>query len=132
MIPNKIKIARREDWHTHYVGQFGDGNIFIGFPFFGGIQQTRPMAVLHLLDSNGNHTGSQIWETEKMMQAEQALSQAIDNLPGARFGDVMIRCFIVELNGMIFGFEPDEIRNRVNYIPYGLSFIPPWDGTYDT
>ncbi len=131
-IPDKIKIGRREDWHTHYVGTYDNGKFFLGFPFFGGLSQTRPLAVLHLLDADGNHERSQIWETEKMFMAEKELKTAVQSLKDFRYGDIMARCFTVVLNGLTFGLVADEDLKRVTYVPYDLAFFAPWDGTYDT
>lgn len=132
MIPEKIKISRREDWHTHFVGHYDNGKIFLGFPFFGGLSQTRPLAVLHLLNEDGLHISSEIWETEKMYMAEQELKLAVQSLNGYKYENVMVRCFTVELNGLTFGLVADQELERVSYMPYDLAFFAPWDGTYDT
>lgn len=132
MLPDKILVKREEDYHTHYVGKYSDNRIFIGFPFFGGLSQTRPLAVLHLLDSEGNLTHSEIWETEKMYEAEAELNRAIQDLPKAKFCNVKIKPFSIKLNGLTFGFIPREDGACIEYQPYGLSFFPPWNGLYET
>lgn len=132
MLPEKILIKREEDYHTHFIGKYGNGLTFIGFPFFGGLSQTRPLAVLHLLDAEGSLVTSEIWEKEKMNEAEAELNKAIQNLPNSKFCDVKTRMFKVELNGLTFGFRPREDGECIEYQPYGLAFFPPWNGLYDT
>lgn len=132
MLPNKFLVRREEDCHTHYVGKYGDNLTFIGFPFFGAPYQGRPLAVLHLLDSEGNLISSEIWETEKMFEAEAELEKAIKKLPNSKFCDVEAAMFSVELNGLTFGFIPREDNACIEYQPYGLVFFPPWNGLYET
>jgi len=132
MLPEKILVKREEDYHTNYIGKYGDNLTFIGFPFFGGSSQTRPLAVLHLLDSECSLITSEIWEREKMYEAEAELKNAISNLPNVRYCDIETKTFSVELNGLTFGFIPREDGACIEYQPYGLAFFPPWDGNYDT
>ena len=132
MLPEKFLVRREEDYHTNYAGKYGDDKMFIGFPLFGGLSQTRPLAVLHLLDSEGALVSSEIWEKEKMYEAEAELKKAIQNLPNAKHCDIETQLFSVELNGLTFGFIPRENSTSIEYQPYGLVFFPPWDGTYDT
>ena len=132
MLPSKILVKREEESHTHYIGKYDDNLIFIGFPFFGGLSQTRPLAVLHLLDSDGKLVSSKIWEREKMYEAEGDLKKAIQNLPNAKFCDIETHTFDVELNGLTFGFIPRRDGGCIEYKPYGLAFFPPWDGYCET
>jgi hypothetical protein len=132
MLPETFLVKREEDYHTNYVGKYDNDLIFIGFPFFGGSSQTRPLAVLHLLDADGSLVTSEIWETEKMYEAEGELRKAIQNLPNSKYCDVKTKTFSVELNGLTFGFTPREDKACIEYQPYGLMFSPPWDGTYET
>jgi len=132
MLPETFLVKREEDYHTNYVGKYDEDLIFIGFPFFGGSSQTRPLAVLHLLDADGSLITSEIWETEKMYEAEGELRKAIKNLPDSKYCDVKTKLFSVELNGLTFGFIPREDGACIEYQPYGLGFFPPWDGTYET
>ncbi len=132
MLPKKILVRREEGYHTNYIGKYADGQIFIGFPFFGGSSQTRPLAVLHLLDSEGKLATSEIWETENIHEAEAELKKAIEGLPNAQYGDIETTTFEVALNGLTFGFIPREDGACIEYLPYGLAFFPPWDGHYET
>ena len=132
MIPKLIKIKREEDYHTHYVGTYADGKIFVGFPFFAERNQQRPLAVIHLMDVNGTHVESTLWEAEKMFQAEAELRNYVDALPNRKFEDVAVKQFSIKKNGLIFGLIASDETERVSYEPYGLAFFPPWDGTYET
>ena len=132
MLPRKILVRREEDYHTHYVGKYGNDLTFIGFNFFGGSSQTSPLAVLHLLDSSGSLTSSEIWEKEKIGDAELELKKAIKHLDNARYCDVETTTFNVVLNGLTFGFIAREDSACIEYQPYGLAFFPPWEGYYDT
>ena len=132
MLPKKILVKREEDYHTHYVGKHGNDLTFIGFYFFGGSSQTRPLAVLHLLDRNGSLVSSEIWEREKIGDAELELKKAIEHLTNIKYCDVETTTFSVMLNGLTFGFIPREDGECIEYQPYGLAFFSPWDGYYDT
>jgi hypothetical protein len=132
VLPSKILIKREEESHTHYIGKYGDNLKFIGFPFYGGLSQTRPLAVLHLLDSEGKLTDSKVWEREKMSEAEADLNASIDELSNAIFCDVETHTFSVELNDLTFGFIPRDDGACIEYKPYGLAFFPPWDGYCET
>lgn len=131
-IPEKIKIKREEDYHTHYVGSYAGDRLFVGFPFFAEINQNRPLAVLHLFDLNGRHIETRLWEADKMSDAEASLIAFLNGVPGLRFHDVSVSLFSVRKNGLNFGLMPCQETNAINYEPYGLSFSEPWDGTYDT
>lgn len=132
MIPHCIPIRREENYHTHYIGKYGTGLQYMGFPFYAEGNQKRPIAVLHLLDEDGAHISSQIWESESIDKAEKAMAEAITKLPNSRPSNISAQIFSVELNGTIFGLIPRVDRPGVEYLPYGLGFFPPWDGTYDT
>lgn len=132
MLPKKILVKREVNYHTHYIGKYGNNLAFIGFPFYGGSLQTRPLAVLHLLDSNRSLVSSEIWEREKIDDAELELKKAINRLENATYCDVETTRFSVVLNGLTFGFIAREDGECIKYQPYGLAFFPPWDGYYDT
>jgi len=132
MIPKRIPIQREENAHTHYIGKYHEGLQYMGFVFFARSHQARPIAVLHLLDTDGNHVKSEAWENEDICLAEEALKKAIEKLPEAKPDHIRARPFSVELNGMKFGLIPCDDEDCVQYVPYGLSFYPPWNGLYDT
>jgi hypothetical protein len=94
--------------------------------------QERPISVLHLLDKDGSHIESSIWKTEKMNEAEAKLNEAISKLSNSAPGNIIVKPFIVELNGLNIGLVPREDGECYSYMPYDLAFFPPWDGQYDT
>lgn len=128
VIPTTIPIQRQAGYHTDTIGRCGDGSQFVGFCFFLDPGQRRLVSVLHLFDANGTHIESQAWESD----AEQALDRAIADLCDPQAGDVAIQPFSVELLGTQLGLIPRDDGRCVEYLPYGLAFFPPWDGTYDT
>lgn len=132
MLPESIPINRIEDYHTDSLGSYGNNQQYMGFAFFITEGQKRPISVLHLLDKDGNHIESSIWETEKMNEAEQKLRDAISNLPQAKPGNIKVKPFSVELNGLNIGLIPREDGECYIYMPYDLAFFPPWNGQYDT
>ncbi len=132
MIPDKFRVRREEDYHTHYVGECMDGQKFIGFPFFAETGQKRPLAVLHLFDQDGSLLSTQVWEEDKMYLSEAKLKEAIENLPGIKYKDIELSPFVIEHHDLLFGFVPSRDDTCLEYVPYGLLFTPPWDGTYDT
>ena len=104
----------------------------MGFSFFLESGQKRPVSVLHRFNSNWHHIGSEIYEKERMQDAEKTLEDAIAKLPNHQPGDIKVRPFSVKLNGLQFGLIPSGDGKCIEYLPYGLAFFPPWDGTYDT
>lgn len=105
-MPKSIPIHRIEDYHTEYLGTCGEGLQYMGFAFFAESSQKRPIAVLHLLDSKGNHVESKIWESEKMYMAEGQLKQAVSELPNPIPGNINVSPFTIELHGLSIGLMP--------------------------
>lgn len=132
MLPKSIPINRREDYHTDSLGCYGGNMQYMGFAFFVNDGQKRPISVLHLLDQKGNHIESSIWETEKMNDAEKELAHAINALPKSKPGNVIVKPFKVDLNGIEVGLIARDDGECYNYMPYDLAFFPPWNGQYDT
>ena len=127
-IPDKIPIRREADYHTDQVGRCSNGSQYAGFCFFLRPGQQQLVAVLHCFDANGVHAGSEAWDVEP----KRMLAEAIARLPDPTPGDIEIRPFVVQFFDTKFGLIPREDGECVEYLPYGLAFFPPWDGTYDT
>ena len=126
-IPDLITICR--DVRFERVGKFGGERQYVGLSFYLSTGQRRLISVLHLFDADGDHTESLGWEEEP----ENQLDLAIGQLAGSRPNEVAkIKPFSVTLFGQQFGLFPREDGWGVEYLPYGLAFIAPWDGTYDT
>lgn len=127
-LPTKIHIQREENYHTDQIGICSDGTQYMGFTFFLEPYQTRLISVLHRFDRTGRHTSSKFWEIDP----EESLRTAIAELPGATLMGTNVQPFTVEYDSIVFGLVPREDGMCYVYVPYGLVFAPPWDGTYDT
>jgi hypothetical protein len=60
----------------------------------------------------------------------------IRKLGSISYCDITVQRFSVEINGNTFGLVnasiPKKRYRRIDLVPNGLAFFPPWDGTYDT
>jgi hypothetical protein len=102
----------------------------------------RWYAVLHRVDHDGNHAGSEAWfagttedgEAATIQRAQTRLRDWLDHLAGRAYGDIAIRLFEITIDGVTFGLvdESDEDGEHVELNPNELGFYPPWDGEYDT
>ena len=130
-LPNRVLIARDEDYRTHTIGLHAGGQ------FFASIRDTRAgwYAYLHLFDHFGRHSRSLIRRVPSAAQLVETLAGLLSTLDGMRFGDIAIRPFRLEYDGVLFGLvdESDEERGDwAELYPDRLAFQPPWDGTYST
>lgn len=148
--PEVIPISYEPDYHTDTIGHW-EGGQFLGSvvaAFPEGYTHTddwrahkRWYAVLHTFDAAGHHSGSRIERTgaddnyrAAVDAAQERLKQWLNALPGPRYGDIAIRPFRHEVDGVLFGlvieaFEGDE---HAELCPDDLGFYEPWDGSYDT
>jgi hypothetical protein len=151
-VPQTIKILREKGYHTDQIGNYGDGNQFMGFvvaalptPLPEDWQDhKRWYAVLHTFDRKGKHLNTEAWfagttasgERQAVEKAEARLAEAIASLGKVRYGNVKVGLFQVRIDGHVFGLvdasEPDEDYESVHLLPNDLAFFAPWDGTYDT
>ena len=153
-IPDRVPIAHEPGYRTDTIGRFDQGQ------FFGSVTATledgtgsesdwyrykRWYAVLHRFDTDGGHTGSQIWfagtsedEETSVNRARECLGGWLEALPGRVFGDIAIKLFQVNVEGHVFGLvdwsEEEEYdgQDHAEFLPDDLGFDPPWDGCYDT
>ncbi|WP_433436997.1 hypothetical protein [Nonomuraea sp. CA-141351] len=148
--PEVIPISYEPDYHTDRIGQWRDGQ------FLGGVvaafredysmtedwlSHKRWYAVLHRFSPDGSYLDSRIECTgaddrhrESVDAAAQRLSEWLAELPDVEFGDIAIRPFRQEFDGVVFGlvlenYEGDEYAELY---PDNIGFYPPWDGSYDT
>lgn len=152
-IPNKIPITRYEDYYTHHIGRYGDGNQFMGFvvatlsplPNFESWKQyKRWYAVLYLFDEEGKYIDAKYeffgstadGEGEVVTRARDKLNEWLNDLPSKEFDNVQIELFNIKIDGHIFGLinasEPDEDYEAIHLVPNDLAFCAPWNGEYDT
>jgi hypothetical protein len=145
-LPVVIPIAHEPWFRTKYIGRYAHGQ------FYGDIHGTKIdglgkiTVMLHLFDQDGVHKGSTIRSRVPLEEADAVLGEWLAQLPGATFGDIAIRLFEVEQDGVLFGLvdttHPERGRARdpaewangesAELYPQGLGFFPPFEGLYDT
>jgi len=151
-VPQTIKIAREEGYHTDRIGTYGDGKQFMGFvtatvptPRSQNRQtQKRWYAVLHTFDKKGKHLHTEAWragttvgdQRKAIAKAQAKLDQMIAALGKVKYGNLKVGLFQVQIDGQTFGLvdasEPEEGYESIHLLPNDLAFFEPWDGTYDT
>jgi hypothetical protein len=150
-IPDKLPIARMEDYHTHYLGQSADGRLFWAYDTFvftkkyGDIQENddwqkyrREYAVIHTFDNDGNYLTTKHWNAGLTIDVddeaiEKKLKEFVSELGGTTFKNIEIKLFQIEIDGITFGLIPDEESGMIHLQPTSkISFQEPWDGEYNT
>ena len=152
-VPNKIPITRYEDYFTHNIGHYGDGNQFMGFvvatmpPMLiseNWKQYKRWYAVLYLFDKDGKYIDTKYeffgttadGESKVIARARDKLNEWLNNLPSKEYKNVQIELFNIEIDGYVFGLidatEPDEDYESIHLVPNNLAFFAPWNGEFDT
>lgn len=147
-IPEKIKIARIIDYHTHFIGKYVGGKQFFGYEHFilipnpdgVGYQRSQPQyIVLYLFDEKGDLTSYKYWYAgitpDLNCDTEKKLKEMIRELGKVRYCNIKIKPFQIEIEGHIFGLIPfaDSNYERVELHPSNtIAFTEPWDGEYDT
>jgi hypothetical protein len=116
----------------------------VGVPPGRGHPKIKWYAVLHTFDSQGRHlhtealflSAGDLLTATGLGKAEAKLKRRIDKLGRCAFGDIEVSLFKAYIDGHLFGLvdasETDEGYQRVDLLPNGLAFFPPWDGTYST
>jgi len=149
-IPDKLPIARMEDYHTHFLGKASDERLFWGYQTFAfskpfsEIEQgddwkkyRKEYAILHTFDSDGNYIATRHWsglatETDDQ-QLDSKLQEMVSELGDINFQDIEIKIFQIQLDNIIFGLVADEESEMINLEPSStISFQEPWDGEYYT
>ncbi|MGV7224187.1 MAG: hypothetical protein ACQ9MH_22035 [Nitrospinales bacterium] len=151
-VPNKIKIERIEEYYTHNIGQYGNGNQFMAF-----IVDTVPSplpqdwknhkkwySTLHTFDGNGKHLNTRAifvgltsdGEEQVFEKGRCVLSDMLSSLGEISYDDIEVELFSVEIDGFAFGLvdasEPEENIESIDLLPNDLSFFSPWNGSDDT
>jgi hypothetical protein len=146
--PNKIKISRMEDYHTHYLGKFEDGNLFFGYPTFTfdehrNIEEDwrkyrNEYVVLYLFSSDGKYLKTKYKSLGKAidnqrLDNDEKIEELLEEFGEYHFSDIEVEPFSLEIDGHQFGLIPDEETEFINLQPMStISFYEPWDGEYDT
>lgn len=151
-IPQRLKIRRDEDYHTHHIGRRENGEQFmaligatLAMPLPRNWQKDkRWYAVLHLFDKTGKHLDTKAWlagttadgEEAVLERARAKVNEMLKELGRVTYCDIEVGLFSVEIDGSTFGLvdasEPDEGYERVHLLPGNVAFFAPWDGRYDT
>ncbi len=90
------------------------------------------VSVLHHFDAKGNHLTTDVWREEAPGSAEANLHAAIKQLAAVEMADIRVKAFEVEVFGEHVGLKRVIDEGIFEYVPYGLVFSAPWDGTYST
>jgi hypothetical protein len=160
-VPEIIPIARAPNYRTDMIGRYAHG-IFLAsitWAFREGVgipedwpEHKRLYTVLHRFDRDGHHLNSDIWfagtwaekqqyppdKDPVLARAKLKMAELLGSLPELEYGDIAIRPFRLNVDGVIFGLivhgehEDEDDWARVQLLPDGLVFHEPWDGRYDT
>ena len=146
-LPEVIPIAHERGYRTDTIGMY-DGGQFLAV-ITGAYrdedgrrrESMRWYAVLHLFDHHGNHESSKIrllgtGQLNEVRLDPEPLQTLLDTLPGRRYGDIAIKPFRVDFDGVVFGLI-DESGDHgdggwAELYPDRLGFHAPWNGEYDT
>lgn len=149
-IPGVIRIAREPSYHTDTIGRYRDGQ------FYAAIhgahrdddkevdyrrERLRWYVYLHLFDSAGYHQRSDVsligvapyLRGELSERAQAQLTALLGKLEDLRFGDIAVRPFREQHDGVTFGLIDESAADRGDWAelyPDRLGFSNPWDGTY--
>lgn len=150
ILPNKLPIARMEDYHTHYLGRGSEGKLFWGYETFvfektfpkiekdNWKKYRREYAVFHTFDSDGNYLSTKYYfggttdvcDIEKL---ENQIEKWVAEFEEIEYCDIEIKLFQTEIDGYIFGLIPNEKDKSIDLQPSStISFQEPWNGEYYT
>jgi formate hydrogenlyase regulatory protein HycA len=151
-IPDVIRIAREPGYRTGTIGRYRDGQFYAAIHGAHSDddkeldlhrERIRWYAYLHLFDSAGYHQRSDVrlagtgpyLRGELRQRAEAQLAALLAQLDGLHFGDIQIRLFREQHDGVTFGLIDESGAERGDWAelhPGQLGFSQPWDGTYST
>lgn len=141
-LPEVIPINRIEDYHSHYMGTYGDGNQFWARILNMNFSEPVVYVVLHKFDCEGDHLGTdhklikvEANEEDLLERARIVRGKLIERLGHVEYGDIAIKLFRIKIDGHVFGLidsSSEEWGDLVTMEPGDLGFHPPWNGDYDT
>jgi hypothetical protein len=134
--------------HTDAIGRYARGQFFAdsGRCPVRGEERFRWYFVLHLFDDDGGHVDSHVWsggadslmpggrDSPPQYLARRQFHFLVEGLPELHCGDITIRPFRLERQGIVFGLVDESARQgRETFVldPGGLTFSAPWDGRYE-
>lgn len=147
-LPDKLPIARIEDYHTHYLGQTNDRRLFWGYETFAFTKPyaeirgddwqkfRKEYAVLHTFSENGNYAETKYWSNANSFNpalTSSKLQELVVELGDVEYKDIQVKLFQTTIDGIVFGLVPDEESETIELQPSStIAFHEPWDGEYDT
>lgn len=150
-IPDKLRVSRMEDYHTHYLGQAADGRLFWAYDTFvftkphadipkddDWQKYRREYAIIHTFDKDGNYLTTKHWDAGLTINLsdqliEEKLEEFVSELGDTTFKDIEIKLFQTQIDGITFGLIADEESEMIHLQPTSkISFQEPWDGEYYT
>ena len=149
-LPEKLPIARMEDYHTHYLGKTVAGRLFWGYETFAysppiaqikdkNVWQYRSdYAVLHLFDDEGNYQSSKSFTCGKGILCKgdiltDKIEEWLSELGEFTYCDIEIKLFQTIIDGFTFGLIPNKECSMIELEPSNtIAFQEPWDGEYYT
>ena len=144
--PEKIPVERMEDYHTHHIGKYENGNQFFGYGTFVFTEMPIPenwkkyrreYAVLYLFDKEGNfkevkHEFAGTSDSLKF-DTEGKIEEFVSKLGEIEYCNIEIKPFEIDIDGFKFGLIPNEESEMIELQPSNtIAFGEPWDGEYDT
>ena len=124
-----------ESSRTDMLGRYADGQ-FLALVHGNGRNRPGAVAVaVFLFDHAGTYAGCEIHRDVPLDDAGQQRERMVTALPDVRYGDIAIRTFSVDVDGVTWSLvdRTEEYgAPRVCFYPLDIMFYPPWDGTYDT
>jgi formate hydrogenlyase regulatory protein HycA len=151
-VPELVPVAREPGYHTDTIGQYRDGQFYAAIRGAHRDDDSEPdphrdrihwYAYLHLFGSDGRHRRSEIsligiapyLRGELRERADAQLAALLGQLEGLQFGDIAIRLFCEQHDGVTFGLIDESGDRRESWVelyPDRLGFCEPWDGSYST
>lgn len=146
--PEKIPVERMEDYHTHHIGNYENGNQFWGYRTFVSTEKSilegedwgkyrREYAVLYLFDKEGDFKEAkyEFAGTTDSLQfnIEERIEEMISKLGEIEYCNIEVKLFEIEIDGFKFGLIPNEKLKIIELQPSStIAFDEPWDGEYWT
>lgn len=146
--PKKIPIERIEDYHTHYMGKYENGNQFWAYETFVFAESPIPegkdwkkhrreYAVLYLFDKKGNFQEARYefaGTTDSLkFDIHDKIEEMVSKLGEIIYCNIEVKPFEIEIDRFKFGLIPNEESEMIELQPSNtIAFSEPWDGEYDT
>lgn len=146
-LPKRILIKRMEEYHTHYLGKYGEGKFF-GYVTFAHKrphwevpkelqrQNRLDFAVVYTFDKKGRFISEKHWIASSDLDQHklyEKLEELIHPLGQIEFCDITVDLFETEIEGIKFGLIANKEFGVIDLQPSStIEFQEPWDGEYDT